>query len=96
MTAPSRTEQVLQLPLLFKGRRILVVDNRVGNPFDVDEDVVCWDRVLACDFCFAKFLPDGTLKGWIAYGMHALTVTGADPRDLAFEALRTLKWTLDH
>lgn len=63
MTTPSRTEQVLQLSLLSKGLRILVVDNRVGNPFDVDEDVVCWDRVLAGDFCFAKFLTDGKLKG---------------------------------
>lgn len=86
-TRPSNT------PLLYRGRRILVIDNAQRH-LDEDYDIVVWDKLLDCAVGFCKRNADGTFSGWVAYGQHQLTISGEDPRELARSALLTVNWTL--
>jgi hypothetical protein len=83
-------------PILYKGRRILVLDNRQGHPFDYDCDVVVWDKLLGCEAGWASFQPDGSLRGTVPHGPHVLTISGATPRELAQSALAQVNWSMKH
>jgi len=83
-------------PILYKGRRILVLDNRQGRSFPYDCDVVVWDKKLACEAGWATFQKDGSLQGTVLHGPNELTISGADVRKLARCALAKINWSLRH
>ena|GEM_PF-1914918 len=92
-TAPSDRLQV-DIRLLYRGRRMLVINN-VSREVDEDFDVVVWDKALDCAVGFCSQSPDGSFEGFVAYGPHELPITGADARELAQDALKSVNWTLN-
>jgi hypothetical protein len=81
--------------LLYRGRRMLVINN-VNREVDEDFDIVVWDKALGCAVGFGSQNADGSFEGFVVYGPHELPIAGADARELARDALNTFKWTLSH
>ncbi len=81
--------------LLYRGRRMLVIDN-TKRQIDEDYDIVVWDKALDCAVGFCGREKDGTYVGWVAYGQHELPVGGDSPRELAQSVLKAVNWTLEH
>ncbi len=81
--------------LLYRGRRMLVINN-VNREVDEDFDIIVWDKTLGCAVGFGSHCADGSFEGFVAYGPHELPIAGADARELARDALNTVKWTLSH
>lgn len=78
---------------VYTGRRIFVVDNR-NRLLDEDFDIIVWDKALGCAVGFCSQSPDGSFEGFVAYGPHELPIAGADARELAQDALKSINWTL--
>jgi hypothetical protein len=99
LTTTGRTvtnEDALKLPLLYKGRRMLVIDNAGRHFSDSSDDygIIVWDRLLGCEVGFCDNLDDGSIGGWVEHGMNQLTIGGADPKALAQDTRRVTDWTL--
>ncbi len=91
----SEAEILKNFPLLHKGRRMLVVDNKARH-FDEDCDVLVWDRLLGCEVGFCHIEPDGSYRGWVGYGPHELPIEGDSAKELAAAATQLVNWTLKH
>ena len=90
----TTTDQVLkEFPLLYKGRRMLVVDHS-DRVLDEDYDVIVWDRRLGCEVGFCHFGDDGSIAGWVEHGPQELSISGASPKQLAQDATRVVNWSL--
>ncbi len=79
--------------VLYRGRRMLVINN-VNREVDEDFDIVVWDKALGCAVGFGSKNADGSFEGFVAYGPHELPIAGADARELAQDALKSVNWTL--
>lgn len=90
------TDDALKLPILYKGRRMLVIDNsgRLFGDSTDDYAVVVWDRSLGCEVGFCNYKEDGSISGWVEHGMNQLTIDGPDAKSLAHDALRAVNWSL--
>ena len=90
----TRTETILKdFPLLYKGKRMLVIDN-TERCLDEDYDVIVWDRYLGCEVGFCSRESDGSFSGWAQYGPNELTISGADAKQLAQHTTRVVNWTI--
>ena len=92
---PSEPAELKKSSILYRGRRILVINN-VAREVDEDYDIVVWDKALECAVGFCSQSPDGSFEGFVAYGPHELPIAGADARELARDALSIVKWALSH
>jgi hypothetical protein len=90
---PTETEVLKSFPLLYKGKRMLVIDNR-ARYIDDDYDVIVWDRMLGCEVGFCGVEPDGSFSGWVGYGPHELDISGATAKELAASTRSVVNWTL--
>jgi hypothetical protein len=89
LNGPSDIAEVTAEFILYRGQRMLVINN-VSREVDEDFDVVVWDKALDCAVGFCSQIPDGSFKGFVAYGPHELPIAGADARELAQDALQSL------
>jgi hypothetical protein len=90
----ATTEAVLKdFPLLYKGRRMLVIDNS-DRHIDEDYDIIVWDRLLGCEVGFCRYESDGSICGWAEHGPNELTISGVDAKQLAQDATRVVSWSL--
>jgi len=90
----ATTESVLRdLTLLYKGKRMLVVDNTERH-LDEDYDIIVWDRLLGCEVGFCRYESDGSMRGWAAYGNSELTISGIDAKQLAQDTTRVVNWSI--
>jgi hypothetical protein len=80
---------------IYTGFRIRVIDNR-SRFFGEDYDIVVWDKALECAVGFCSQSQDGSFAGFVAYGPHELPIAGADARELAQDALKSVNWALKH
>ena len=92
---PSELAELKKSSILYRGRRMLVINN-VAREVDEDYDIVVWDKLLGCAVGFCSQNSDGSFKGWVAYGQHELTISGDTPRELAQDALQSVNWTLQN
>jgi hypothetical protein len=90
------TEDALKLPLLYKGKRMLVIDNAERHFADSSDDyeIIVWDRSLGCEVGFCHYADDGSISGWVEHGMSELTISGPDAKNLAQDAMRVVNWSL--
>lgn len=90
----TTSDQVLKdFPLLYKGRRMLVIDNS-ARVLDEDYDVIVWDRQLGCEVGFCQFAEDGSISGWVEHGPQELSISGENPKQLAQDTTRVVNWSL--
>jgi hypothetical protein len=90
----ATTETVLKdFPLLYKGKRMLVIDNS-ERCLDEDYDVIVWDRLLGCEVGFCSRESDGSFIGWAEHGMSELDISGAHAKALAQDTTRAVNWSL--
>lgn len=84
------------LPILYRNRRLLIVDARAALDFSYGRQVVLIDHVLDIEAGTADWHRTGEYKGFVIYGPHELSVSGATLADLAANCLDTYLWTFDH
>lgn len=72
----------------------MLVINNVGRGVEETFDILVWDKALGCAVGFCSQSPDGSLEGFVAYGPHELPIAGADARELAQDALKSVNWAL--
>jgi hypothetical protein len=94
LNGPSDIAEVTAEFILYRGRRMLVINN-VSRVVDEDFDVVVWDKALECAVGFCSQSQDGSFEGFVAYGPHELPIAGPDARELAQDALKSVNWTLN-
>ncbi len=89
------TDDALKLPLLYKGRRMLVIDNSQRHFLDSSDDyaVIVWDRLLGCEVGFCNYTM-GNIVGTVHHGMNELTIRGNDAKELAKNAKSVVDWSL--
>lgn len=89
------TDEALKLPLLYKGRRMLVIDNSQRYFFDSSDDyaVIVWDRLLGCEVGFCNYTM-GNIIGTVQHGMNELTIRGKDAKELAKNTKSVVDWSL--
>ena len=90
----ATTETILRdFPLLYKGKRMLVIDNK-ERCLDEDYDVIVWDRLLGCEAGFCSRERDGSFIGWVEHGLNQLTISGIDAKQLAQVTTRVVNWSM--
>jgi hypothetical protein len=69
----------------YNGKQILLVENGVGEKFSSDEQypIVIFDKRTSSWVGGARQSDTGSYEGFIACGMHALSVSGNSVRDFA-------------
>jgi hypothetical protein len=69
----------------YNGKRILLVENGVGEKSSSDEDypIVIFDKRISSWVGGARQLESGSYEGFVACGMHALGVSSDSVRDFA-------------
>lgn len=89
------TDDVLKLPLLYKGRRMLVIDNSQKHFCDSSDDyaVIVWDRLLGCEVGFCNYTM-GNIAGTVQYGMNEINIQGIDAKELAKNTKIIVDWSL--
>ena len=89
------TDDALKLPFLYKGRRMLVIDNSQRHFLDSSDDyaVIVWDRLLGCAVGFCNYTM-GNIVGTVHHGMNELTIRGNDTKELAKNTKSVVDWSL--
>ncbi len=90
---PSEISAATAKSVLYRGRRIVVINN-VDREVEEDFDIVVWDKALGCAIGFCSQSGNGSYEGLVAYGPHEVPIAGADARELAQDALKSVNWTL--
>jgi hypothetical protein len=69
----------------YNGKRILLVENGVGEKSSSDEQypIVIFDKRTSSWVGGARQSDTGSYEGFVACGMHALSVSGNSVRDFA-------------
>ena len=83
-----------ELIYLYKGKRLLIIDNRINRDFCSHEDVIVWDKRLEMAIGFANFQEDSSLKGYVPYGPHEIPIKGRSIGEFAQDAFSQLCFTL--
>ena len=84
------------LPILYRNRRILIVDARASLGFSYGRQLVLIDHVLNIEAGTADWHPSGEYDGFVIYGPHELSVSGKTLSELAANCLDRYVWTLNH
>ena len=76
----------------YNGRRVLLVQNGTGEKSSCDEryPIVIFDKKIESWVGGACILEDGSLKGFVACGMHELGVEGETVREFAQDVYRAI------
>lgn len=81
--------------ILYKGKRYWVFEMDKSLPYDNFEDVcdaIVYDKLYGAEVVFITYLPDGTLRGDMAYGQGSIDMYATDAKEMAAEVLRWEKW----
>jgi len=84
------------LPILYRNRRILIVDAGASLEFSYGRQLVLIDHVLNIEAGTADWHPSGEYEGFVIYGPHELSVSGKTLTELAANCLDRYVWTLNH
>jgi hypothetical protein len=84
------------LPILYRNRRILIVDARASLGFSYGRQLVLIDHVLNIEAGTADWHPSGEYDGFVIYGPHELSVSGKTLSELAANCLDKYVWTLNN
>lgn len=83
--------------ILYKGRRYWAFEVSKEFPYEGSEDIdsiVIYDGLLETDVAWCHIGINGEFNGFVAYGMHELSVSGSTIRELIDDVDRVLKWTM--
>lgn len=89
-------KSVRTYPIVYKGRRVWIIDvsEDTNEEFGLGHQLVLWDDTMSLAMGWADRKEDGSYEGVTHYGMHELSFSGADLRELAHYGLATHKWTM--
>ena len=85
-------------PVFYNGRRVLILDSNGDKVTDLGlgHGLTIWDKRLGFPMGWADKLADGSYKGFVIYGPHAISISGADFSELAADCLWEHEWTMRH
>ncbi len=84
------------LPILYRNRRLVVLDARAAPDFSYGSQVVLIDHLFDIEAGTADWRRTGMYEGLVIYGPYELSVSGETLGDLAADCLRTYLWALDN
>lgn len=85
--------------VLYKGRRYWAFEVSSEFSYEGSEDIdsiVVYDGSLETDVAWCHQEGNGVFKGFAAYGMHELSVSGSTIEELISDVDRVLKWSINH
>lgn len=76
------------IDVLYNGRRIKIIEYPSTHPRVLGDEftIEIFDKKILSEVGNAKRLDDGTYRGFIVCGMHELTISGDNLRELAQDA----------
>ena len=83
-------------PVVYAGKRVYVVDVGGDNRLWNDNQFVLWDKVLCCEFGWARKIEGGIYSGYVIYGPHELAISGNNFRTLAIDGLWQHKFSMSN
>ena len=81
-------------PVLYNGRRVLIIDTKDDLDFSLGHTIVIIDKVMNLEMGWADQQSDGSYIGFTIYGPHELRISGDDLLCLAADTLRQHLWTM--
>lgn len=97
----ARKEQTFQrdgkaYPILYNGRRVLILDSSSDEKFGFGHQLVLWDKSMGFEMGWGDKNEDGTYKAYTCYGPHELWASGSDLKELAKNLLGQHMWSMEH
>ena len=76
-------------PVFYNGRRVLILDSTGDKDADLGlgHSITIWDKVNGWPMGWADRLADGLHQGFVIYGPHEMSISGADFREIAADYL---------
>ena len=76
-------------PVFYNGRGVLILDATGDNDADlgIGHSITCWNKVNGWPMGWADRLADGLHQGFVIYGPHEMSISGADFREIAADYL---------